>query len=219
MMTPERWLYTERYLNEVFGKEDAHLRSLAADARRAGLPDIAVSPEVGCLLQLLVRTTRAERAVEVGTLSGYSATWIARGLAPQGRLITIERNAAFADFAEAHFQTAELADRIEVRRGSALDLLPVVARELGTGSLDFAFIDAQKTEYPDYWRIIRPLLRPGAIFVADNVLGTGEWWIDDEADPDRQGADRLNRTIAADADFDCGAVPLRQGLLIARRKG
>lgn len=217
-MKPDRWQYTQSYLLSVFGREDPHLRSLESSAQAAGLPDIAVSADVGNLLALLVRTTRAEVALEVGTLGGYSSTFIARALAGGGRLLTIERDERFAKFAEEHFARANLAGVIQVRRGNALDALPAIARELGPSSVDFAFIDAEKTEYPDYWNHIRPLVRPGGIFVADNVLGAGDWWIDDETHPARIAADRLNRTVAADPDFDSAGVPLRQGLLIARRR-
>jgi predicted O-methyltransferase YrrM len=218
MMTDERWRYTETYLHEVFGADDEHLRDLVADASAKGLPDIAVSPEVGVLLSLLVRGTRAERALEIGTLGGYSATWIARALAPGGRLYTLELDDRFADFAEAHFAAAKLAGVIEVRRGAALATLPGLARELGPSSLDFVFVDAEKTEYPEYWAHVRPLIRAGGIFVADNILGAGSWWIDDLDSPARAGADRLNRAVARDPDFEAAGVPLRQGLLVARRR-
>jgi predicted O-methyltransferase YrrM len=215
-MNSERWRYTTAYLREVFGREDEHLRGLIADARARGLPDIAVTPEVGRLLSILVKSTGAQLALEVGTLGGYSATWIARGLRSGGRLITIERDASYAEFAEERLARLGLPVRIEVRRGVALDILGMLATELGGQSVDFAFIDAEKTEYPDYFRLIRPLLKPGALFVADNVLGTSSWWIDDESHPARQAVDRLNRIAAGDPDLEAAAVPLREGLLIAR---
>lgn len=218
MMTPERWQYTSRYLREIFGAEDQHLAGLMAEAKSRGMPDIAVSADVGRFLYLLTKLTQAMRALEIGTLAGYSAIWIARALAPGGELITIEREASYADFAEAQFERAGVRGAIELRRGQALDLLPALAQALGPQSLDFVFADAEKTEYPDYWHHVRPLLRPGGLFVADNVLGSSKWWIDDEQHPARIAADRLNRIVSADPDFDASAVPLREGLLIARRR-
>ena len=95
-MTPERWAFTTTYLREVFGTQDEQLRTLMPRAVAAGLPDIAVSADVGRLLMLLTRMTGngkgARLAIEVGTLAGYSGIWIARGLASGGRLITIEPN-------------------------------------------------------------------------------------------------------------------------------
>jgi len=81
------------------------------------------------------------------------------------------------------------------------------------------FIDAIKSEYPDYWIHVRPLVAVGGLIIADNVLGSGDWWIDDESPSNtmRAGADRFNRLVAGDKDFEAVAVPLRQGVLIGRR--
>jgi caffeoyl-CoA O-methyltransferase len=105
-----------------------------------------------------------------------------------------------------------------VRRGAALEVLPALAEELGPGSLDVAFIDADKREYPAYFELLRPLIKPGGLFLADNVLGSGSWWIDQDGSPYRAGADALNRRVAADPGFEAVAVPAREGVLIARRR-
>jgi predicted O-methyltransferase YrrM len=218
-MTPERWAATERYAAEVFGEEDVVLQGISAAAAAAGLPDIAVSAEEGRLLMILTSMTPGRLAVEVGALGGYSGTWIARGLAPDGRLITIEVDRRHADVAEAAFRAAGLADRVELRRGAALDLLPGLAEELGPASVDLAFIDAHKIEYPDYFRLLEPLIAPGGLFLADNVYGTGGAWIDQAgSDPDMAAIDRFNRLVVGHPDFEAVAVPIRTGLLIARRR-
>lgn len=216
-MTPERWDYTTNYLQEVFGRQDSHLANLMKQAVAHGLPDIAVSADVGRLLMMLTSMTRGKLAIEVGTLGGYSGIWIARGLAKGGRLITIEPERLHADFATEQFKTAGIADRVEIRRGRALDVLPSLASELGNDSVDVIFLDAIKTEYPAYWRIVRPMIAVGGLTIADNVLGSGDWWIDDEHDATRNAADEFSRTVAADQDFETVAVPLRQGVLIGRR--
>lgn len=216
-MTPKRWDYTTGYLREVFGQEPAELRALQREAKVAGLPDISISPDVGRLLQLLLRSTDAKLAIEIGTLGGYSSIWIARALADDGKLITIEREPVYAAFAERQFAKLGLEGRIDVRRGSAIDVLSTLVDELPSASVDAIFMDALKHEYPEYWRIVSPLLKPGGLLIADNALGTSEWWIDDESHPDRVGADQLNRALAHDPDFDAVAVPLREGLLLARR--
>lgn len=218
-MTPERWAATERYAAEVFGEEDVVLQGISAAAAAAGLPDIAVSAEEGRLLMILTSMTPGRLAVEVGALGGYSGTWIARGLAPDGRLITIEVDRRHADVAEAAFRAAGLADRVELRRGAALDLLPSLAAELGPASVDVAFIDAHKIEYPDYFRLLEPLIAPGGLFLADNVYGTGGGWIDQAgSNPDMAAIDRFNRLVVGHPDFEAVAVPIRTGLLIARRR-
>jgi len=217
-MTPERWRYTCRYLVDVFGDSDDHLDGLMAEAVKAGLPDIAVSPDVGRLLLLLTTMTRAELAIELGTLAGYSTIWMARGMKPEGRLITVEPNDEHATFAEAQLAAAGVADRVELRRGYGIPVLEQLTAELTPQTVDVVFLDAVKREYPDYFRLARDLIRPGGLLLADNVIGSSAWWIDDEDHPDRKGADELNRTLAADPDFEAVAVPIREGLLIARRR-
>jgi caffeoyl-CoA O-methyltransferase len=216
-MTPERWNFTNEYSREVFGRQDEHLAGLMPQAVKLGLPDIAVCADVGRLLKLLTAMTRGRLAIEVGTLGGYSGIWIARGLAPNGKLITIEPEVLHADFAMKQFQIAGVVDRVELRRGTGLEVLAALAEELPAGAVDVVFLDAIKSEYPDYWQIVRPLIGVGGLIIADNVYGSGDWWIDDEANAARRGADRFNRLVADDSDFVAVAVPLRQGVLVGRR--
>lgn len=223
-MTPQRWSNTSAYLQEVFGREDGHLAGLMDRAVREGLPPIAVSADVGRFLSLLVSTTNAGRgaevAIELGTLAGYSGIWLARALAPCGVLHTIELDPHHADFAQRMFTEAGVAERVRLRRGAALDVLPEIARELGPESVDFVLFDAVKTEYPAYFELVRPLIRPGGLIVADNALGSRSWWIDGApgASPERDAVDAFNRTVAADPLFETAAVPIREGVLISRRK-
>lgn len=211
-MTPERWSYIGDYAANVFGEYDDHLAGLMGRAVEAGLPPIAVSADVGRLLKILAAMTEGKLAIELGTLAGYSAIWIARGLVDDGRLITIEQEERHADFAQAEFEGAGVADKVEVVRGEALDMLPRIAEEVGDESVDFVFIDARKSEYVDYFRLLKPLMRPGGLLVADNVYATGAGWIDEG-----HGTDEFNRLVAADPDFDAVATPMREGVLIARR--
>lgn len=212
-MTSERWEFTKTYSHEVFGAEDEQLAGLMDAAVAAGLPPIAVSADVGHLLKLLVAMTPGKRALELGTLAGYSAIWIARGLASDGHLTTIEYEPKHAAFAADQIERAGLADKVEIVVGAALEVLPGLAATWGPGSLDFVFLDAVKTEYVDYFELVRPLLKSGGVLVADNVYGTGAGWIDQG-----HGTDEFNRLVAGDPDFESTAVPLREGLLIALRK-
>jgi predicted O-methyltransferase YrrM len=224
-MTPERWKNLSAYAADVFGRPDPQLRSLMSRAVAAGLPDIAISADVGRLLMMLTASTNngrgADIAVELGTLGGYSAIWIARGLcsSPPGRLITVELEPRHADFARREFQQAGLADRIEQIAGPALGELPALARRLGPSSIDVAFLDAVKTEYPDYLRFLKPMLKRGGLLLADNCLGGGNWSMDDPPGltPERDAVDRFNRETAADPDFGAACIINREGLLVARR--
>jgi predicted O-methyltransferase YrrM len=215
-LTGDRWRYLTDYTADVFGAEDAVLAGIGPRAEAAGLPAIAVSPEIGRLLHLLTSTTRRRLAVEVGTLAGYSGIWIARALAPGGRLITIEKEPAHAAVAAASFERAGVGDRVEQRIGGGIDVLRDLRAELAPGSVDVIFLDALKEEYPDYWELARPLVAPGGFILADNIFGT-DWWIGDETHPARAAVDRFNRSVAADPEFEAVAVPLRQGVLVGRR--
>jgi caffeoyl-CoA O-methyltransferase len=222
-ITPQRWQYLCDYSRAVFGRQDEHLDGVMAEAVEEGLPDIAVTADVGRLLMILTSLTAGRLAIEVGTLAGYSGIWIARGLkaggsaASGGRLITIEKEPAHAAFARRQFERAGVADRVEVREGDAIEELSQLAAEIEPRSVDVVFLDAEKVEYPDYWRIVRPLIAVGGLILADNVCGGGSWWIDDVGDAERDAADAFNRLVAGDEDFEAVAVPLRQGVMIGRR--
>ncbi len=211
-MTSERWDFVNEYAREVFGREDHQLATLMDRAAAAGLPRIAVTADVGILLNILVSLTPGRLALELGTLGGYSGIWIARGLAADGRLFTIELEDEHADFAEAEFARAGLNDRVEVFRGAALDVIAGLADRLQPASVDLVFIDAVKSEYVDYFEAVRHYVRPGGLIVADNVLATGEGWIDEG-----YGTDEFNRRVAAHPEWLATVTPMREGLLIAQR--
>ncbi|TVQ63086.1 MAG: O-methyltransferase [Phycisphaerales bacterium] len=223
-MTHERWERTNAYVNEVYGREDAHLRGLMARAVEAGLPDIAVDAGVGRMLKVLCSMTNggngARLALELGTLAGYSGIWIARGLAPGGRLITVEPEASHAAFAQRAFEDAGVGDRVKIAQRFAIDVLPELRDAHGDGAFDFVFVDAIKEEYPDYLVHLRDMVALGGLLVADNALGSGaSWWIDDApgSHPSRNGVDRYNRALAADERFESFCAPIREGVSVALR--
>ena len=216
-MSPGRWRYTQAYLAEVFGVEEEAARGIRLRSQRAGLDPIAVRGDAGRFLTLLARMTDTRTAVEVGTLGGYSAWHIVRGLGPEGHLITIERNPRTAEVARQNLADAGIADRVRQEIGPALEVLPRLAAELGPRSVGFVFLDADKTEYAAYWTHLKPLLAEGGLLVADNVLGTGRWWIDDETYPGRVAVDSFNRAVASDPELEVAGLLVGEGLLLARR--
>jgi predicted O-methyltransferase YrrM len=150
--------------------EDALLRDLRRAAAAAGLPEIHIAPEQAAFLQLVLRASRAKLVVEVGTLGGYSAIAMARGLPADGRVITHEIDARHALFAREWIERSDQRGKIEVRVGDAaktLDALPAK-------SADAVFLDADKEGYVGYLRHALRMLRPGGLLLADNVLASGE---------------------------------------------
>lgn len=220
-MTPDGWRRICAYLNEVFGEQDEQLATLMTRAVDAGLPDIAITPDVGHLLSILTRLAGPARAaLEVGTLAGYSGIWIARALAPGGKLLTIELESAHADFAQAEFDAAGVSDRVDIIRGAAIDVLTSLRERLAAASLDLVFLDAVKAEYPAYLDLVRPLIRSGGLLIADNVVATSGVLVPEQpqATAGTQGVDLFNRSIAADPEFEATCVPLREGLAIAIKR-
>ena len=201
------------YLRSLFWEEDAVLTGLTADLAQRG-PQIQVGPDEGRLLQQLVAAVRAERVLEVGTLFGYSAIWMARALPPHGRLDTIEYTDVHADAARTWVDRAGLGDRVEIHRGAALDVLPRLS-----GPYDVAFFDAAKAEYPAYLDHALRLVRPGGLILADNVLWLGRVADRTVNDPDISGIREYNRRIATDPRLMSTIVPVCDGLAISVVRG
>lgn len=171
------WDAVDTYVNELLVGEDDSLRALHETNATEGLPAIDVSPAQGKFLHLLTRITGARNVLEVGTLGGYSTTWIARGVGPDGRVLTLEFNPHHAEVARANLERAGVEDRVEVRVGTALEVLPEL-EAAGRGPFDLVFIDADKEPSADYVRWAMRLGRPGTAIVLDNVIRGG-----DVADP------------------------------------
>jgi len=222
-MTAERWGYLNKYLREVFAREDESLAAIMPRAVRAGLPEIAVSPESGKFLQVIAsmagRNGPAKLALEFGTLAGYSGTWIARGMASDGKLISIEASATHVAQATETFRLCGLADRVSIRQGRILEVLPKIAKEIGKESVDLVFIDALKSEYPQYVEAVLPLVRSGGVILIDNALAS-RWTMDMEPgrDADRDTVDALNRSLGADPRLIACCVPIGNGITMVRKK-
>lgn len=189
--SPGIYQQVDGYIAGLVAPEDDALAAARTASLDAGLPDIAISAAEGKFLHVLARAVSAQRILEIGTLGGYSTIWLARALAPNGRLITIEVDEHHADVARGNLARADLADRVEVRVGAALDVLPTLS-----GPFDFIFIDADKETYVEYFEWAVRLARPGALIVADNVVRKGEVVNAEATDPRVVGARRFNATLA-----------------------
>lgn len=196
-MSNDQWAEVDRYLEQTLGLADPVLEAAIAAAKAAGLPEIAVTPGQGKLLWLLARARGARRILEIGTLGGYSAIWMARALPPGGRLVTLEVDPKHAEVARANFARAGLADAIELRLGPALETLPKLAAE-GAGPFELVFVDADKAAMPRYFEWALKLAAPGAILVFDNVVREGAVLDASGADEAVVGVRRLHELLAAE---------------------
>ena len=197
-MTPkDQWAAVDRYLNDLLVREDDVLQAARRAAAEAGLPNIHVAPNQGKLLHLLARTVRASQVLEIGTLGGYSTIWLARALPPGGRVVTLEFEPKHAAVARENFARAGLADRIDLRVGRAIELLPVLEAEK-VAPFDLVFIDADKPSTPDYLTWALKLTRPGSLIVIDNVVRDGKVADAASEDANVRGVRRALELLAAD---------------------
>lgn len=198
----------DAYVGKLFALEDNILEGTRAEMQAAGLRPINVSPTGGRLLQLLALTIGARRILEIGTLGGYSAIWLARALPPGGKLISLEIDEHHAAVARRNLAAADLSEMVEVRVGPALITLAALQQE-GEAQFDLAFIDADKDSYVAYLEKAVALVRDGGLILADNTLRP------EMLDPTGDGgAKRYNAAVAAHPALTSTVVPVlrREGL-------
>ena len=205
----------DRYVRRLFAPEDDCLRAIRARAEEAALPPIQLPPATARAVQILLRASGARRVLEVGTLAGYSAVWIARALPPDGELITLEVELARVAVAHRSIQDAGLADRARVRLGDALDLMAAIDPD---PLFDAVLLDADKERYCDYLEQAARLIRRGGLFMADNAFWRGG--VLDPAGSDELAAHihRFNERVAADPRFEATILPVGDGLMVAVRR-
>lgn len=199
--TPTAWSEADAFLSGLLVGPDADLESALSAQREAGLPEIEVAPVAGKLLNLLVRISGARRVLEVGTLGGYSTIWLARAVGPGGRVVTIEAESDNAAIARASIDAAGVGDRVDIRVGRGVDVLPTLV-----GGFDLVFIDADKESNTIYLDWAAKLGHPGTVVVLDNIGREGEIVRDDSTDPKVVGTREGLRMLGEDPRFDATAL-------------
>lgn len=197
------------YAEQLFAPEDAALQAIRAMQERAGLPDIAISPDEGKILAVLLTAVGARRVLEIGTLGGYSGVWMARALPADGVLTTIEAEPRHAATARRAFERAGVAPRVQLVEGRALDVLPTLSP-----GYDAVFVDADKEPLEQYYQHALRLLRRGGLLLCDNAFFNGRVTDARDMAPDIQGVRAFNRTAASDPRLVATVVPVRDGLVV-----
>ena len=207
----------DAYVEGLFAPEDEALEATVRESQRAGLPEIQVSPNEGKLLQLLAEMVGASRVLEIGTLGGYSAINLARGMAEDGVLISLELDERHAEVARQNVERAGLGERVEIRVGDASEALARIA-DNGEGPFDVVFIDADKEGYPEYLEWAMRLTRPGSLILGDNTIWGGT--IINPQDNATRAINEFNERLARDPRLSAIVLPLIRervdGLAIAR---
>ena len=192
---------------------DEVLERVARETAEMPRAVMATTPDEAALLTMLARLVGARRALEVGTFTGYGAISIARGLADGGRLTCLELDEEYAAVARRNLEDAGVADRVEIVVGPALESLRAMP---GEPTFDYAFLDADKESYPDYYEEIVPRLLPGGLLLIDNVLLGGA--VTDPHDERERVMDSLNGRVTADERVDSVMVLVADGLTFVRRR-
>jgi predicted O-methyltransferase YrrM len=197
----------DTYIESLFVARDPALAANIKNADDAGLPHINVSPNQGKFLYFLARIAGVRRVLEIGTLGGYSTTWLGRALPDNGRLITLEFSQVHAETARKNLLAAGLDGIVEVRVGdAALSMRAMI--DAGEPPFDFIFIDADKTGYVKYLDLALQLSRPGTVIVADNIIQNGEVIEENPTDANVRGVKSYNNAVAAHPRLESIALPM-----------
>lgn len=180
---------------------------------RTELPVMLSGHLQGRVLSMISHMIRPACILEIGTFTGYSAICLAEGLAEGGELITIDINEELRELCEDYFAKAGYADRITMLTGKAADLIPGIDK-----TYDLVFIDADKVNYEHYFDLVIDRVRPGGFILADNVLYHGDVLNPEKAGKNAKAMHAYNQKIRNDSRVECVLLPLRDGILIARKK-
>lgn len=204
-MSIETWAAVDNYFGALLAPDDPPLKAALAASNAADLPQIQVSAVQGKLLHLLARMISARNVLEIGTLGGYSTIWMARALPDDGKVVTLEANEKHAEVARKNFAGAGVAKKVELRLGKALEILPQIAAE-GRAPFDLFFIDANKSNQPEYFEWALKLSRVGSVIVADNVVREGAVLNAESSDADIQGIRRFTELVSREKRVSATAL-------------
>ncbi|TLW91369.1 SAM-dependent methyltransferase [Saccharomonospora piscinae] len=207
------------YVRDVSLREDAVLRELRAETTEyPGGTTMQLLPEEGQLLALLVGLCGARTVLEVGTFTGYSTLCMARALPDDGRVITCDISKKWPSIGAPYWRRAGVADRIDLRVGDAADTLAALRTELGAGTVDLVFVDADKTGYLGYYEQALELLRPGGLVVVDNTLLSGTVVDESVTTPETTAIREFNEFVRDDDRVDVSVLVMADGITLARKR-
>lgn len=204
----------DRYLEGSASQEPEILRNLRKETyRKTTQPHMISGYQQGRLLSIISKLLRPKSILEIGTFTGYATLCLAEGLAPDGRLTTLDINQDLAYLPQKYFNESSYAQQIDFRVEDAIDYLCRTA-----DTYDLVFVDADKERYTEYYTLIKPRLNSGGILMFDNVLWYGKVLEESPRQKSTQNIKMLNKILAEDPDFENLILPLRDGLNLARKK-
>ncbi|HEX4958346.1 MAG TPA: O-methyltransferase [Lacibacter sp.] len=204
----------EGYASHYSTAEDAVLKQIADETKAAHAQPHMLSGHLqGQFLEIISKLLQPQRILEIGTMVGYSTICLAKGLATGGKLHTIELREQDAAIARANFEKAGLQHCIELHTGNAAAIIPQLQE-----TWDLVFLDADKTGYETYYRLVKPRLKSGGLILADNVLFHGEVLKEERKGKNAAAVQAFNELVAADDEVEKVMVTMRDGLFLIRKK-
>jgi predicted O-methyltransferase YrrM len=204
------------YIHKVSLREAEPLRRLREETAKLPMAGMQISPDQGQLMALLVRLIGARRCLEIGTFTGYSALAVALALPPEGRVVCCDVSEEYTEVARRAWASAGVANKIELHLAPARETLDKLRAAGPRGGFDFAFIDADKTNYDHYYEAALELVRPGGLIAVDNVLWSGAVADAKRRDADTRALRSLNLKLRDDERIDLSMLPIGDGLTLAR---
>lgn len=204
-----------QYLIDHSLREPEVLRRLREETMRLPMSRMQIAPEQGQLMRLLVSLIGARRAIEVGVFTGYSSLSVALAMPPDGRLIACDLSETWTAVARRYWRDAGVEAKIELKLAPALETLDSLLESGASGTFDFAFIDADKSGYLDYYERLLTLLRPGGLLAADNTLWGGAVADGRKKDADTVAIREFNQCVHTDKRVLPCLVPIGDGLTLA----
>jgi predicted O-methyltransferase YrrM len=208
----------QHYLVRHGVREPEILKRLRDETARLPQHDMQIAVEQGALLALLVELIGAKRCIELGTFTGYSSLVVALAMPPDGTIVCCDVSEEWTSIARRYWAQAGVADRVDLRLGPAIDTMDALLGSGVEGTFDFAFIDARKSEYPEYHERIVRLLRAGGLAAYDNVFWDGGVVDESMTDDETNGVRRLNERLAGDERVSIAMVPIADGVTLARKR-
>lgn len=208
---PALLAYCEDHTNE----EDYLLKKITRETQaKVMMPRMISGHLQGKMLELFTKMQNPKTILEIGTYTGYSGICLARGLGKEGKLITLDINDELEVMVRGFFEESGLADKIDYRLGNALEIIPTLL-----GPFDMVFIDADKSNYANYYDLIIDKMRQGGIILADNVLWSGKILVEkgQKIDKDTQAILDFNKMIQSDPRVENALLPIRDGVMMARK--
>jgi caffeoyl-CoA O-methyltransferase len=206
------------YMQSVSLREPDVLTRLREETSRLSMSMMQIAPEQGQFMQLLVKALGIRRAIEVGVFTGYSTLCVALAMPDDGRIVACDVNKEWTDIAQRYWKEAGVDNKIELRLAPALETLDTLVDEQLQNKFDFAFIDADKEGYKDYYERALALIRPGGLIAIDNTLWNGDVADESNQSESTQAIRGINRHLHTDERVDISLLPIGDGLTLALKR-